>query len=81
MIIYFCATVACFIAGIAALRCFRIIRYLWYFELIDPEEESDAPEEEWFSLTKASQLCLFYIEQLGKIPFLMFVCLFVFLWH
>ena len=38
---------------------------MWYFELIEAEPDSDAPEEEWFSFTKAAQLCLFYIEQLG----------------
>ena len=54
----------CIFTGIAAFRCFRILRYLWYFELF-ASEPSDAPDEEWFSMIKACQLCLFYIEQLG----------------
>ena len=50
--------------AVAALRCFRILRYLWYFELF-AHEDTDEPEKEWFSMIKACQLCLFYLEQLG----------------
>jgi hypothetical protein len=52
--------------GIAALRCFRVIRLLWYFELFQPEPDNVDPAEKWFSLISASKLCLLYVERLGQ---------------
>ena len=53
-------------SGISALRCFRIFRYMWYFELLEHEVDADyKPEDHFFSLTHATQLCLFYLEQVG----------------
>lgn len=59
---------ACFhhAPGLAALRCFRVLRYLWYLELFIPElPDGYDPEEHFFSLVKAVQLCLQYMEALG----------------
>jgi len=52
--------------GLAALRCFRVFRLLWYFELFPHTHPNDYdPSEHIFSFRKASQLCLMYIERLG----------------
>lgn len=52
--------------GLAAIRCFRVLRYFWYFELIITENAPDYdPAEHIFSPTKAVQLCLLYMEALG----------------
>lgn len=49
--------------GLAALRCIRVFRLLWYFELF-PEVKM-----RWnsgmFSLRKASRLCLLYMKGIG----------------
>jgi hypothetical protein len=50
--------------GIAALRCFRVIRLLWYFELFHPEPDNVDPALKWFSLISASSLCLLYVERI-----------------
>ena len=53
-------------SGISALRCFRIFRYMWYFELLEHEVDEDYnAEDHFFSFTHAAQLCLFYLEQVG----------------
>lgn len=54
--------------GVAALRCFRVFRFLWYFELFSEEviyEEGEGPEDRWFSVTRSSQLSLEYLEKLA----------------
>jgi hypothetical protein len=49
--------------GIAALRCVRILRYFWYFELVDYVEPAK-PEDHFVSFTKVSKLMVFYLESL-----------------
>jgi len=52
--------------GLAAIRCFRVFRLMWYFELFPFTEPEDYdPSEHLFSFRKASQLCLLYMERLG----------------
>lgn len=53
--------------GVAALRCFRVFRFLWYFELFVRELPEDYdPAEDFFSPTKAGQLCVQYIEGMSN---------------
>jgi hypothetical protein len=53
--------------GIAALRCFRVFRLLWYFELFAHEHNEDEydPTEHPLTISKACQLCLEYLEKVG----------------
>ena len=52
--------------GIAALRCFRVFRLMWYFELYEEELPEDYnPVDHPFSLTFAAHQCLEYLEKLG----------------
>ena len=52
--------------GIAALRCFRVFRLMWYFELYEEELPDDYnPVDHPFSLTFAAHQCLEYLEKLG----------------
>lgn len=56
--------------GVAAFRCLRILRFLWYSELFlnDSKEYApgDGPEHHWVSPTKSAQLCLEYLEKLAE---------------
>jgi len=50
----------------AALRCFRIFRFVWYFQLVISEQPDDyIPSQHWISVTKSSKLCVLYLESLG----------------
>ena len=54
--------------GIAALRCFRIFRMLWFFELVEHAEEKDPtykPEEHFVSVSKVCHICVKYLEAIG----------------
>lgn len=52
--------------GLACLRCLRVFRLLWYFELIPHEREDNyEPEEHMFSVSKSATLCILYLERLG----------------
>jgi len=52
--------------GLSALRCVRVFRLMWYFELFPNETEEDYdPNEHPFSIRRACQLCLLYLERLG----------------
>ena len=58
--------------AIASIRCLRVCRYIWYFELFINEEEEDEfgnpidLSEETFSLTKACSIGLSYLESIGQ---------------
>ena len=54
--------------GIAALRCFRVYRTLWYFELVDKETKKDPnyrPEEHMVSISRVCHICMRYLEAVG----------------
>jgi hypothetical protein len=50
--------------GLAALRCFRLFRMLFYFELFRESRPSEGGSNKLFSLQKASQLCLVYMKKI-----------------
>jgi hypothetical protein len=53
--------------GLAALRCLRVFRLLWYFELFpDIKDANFDPSTAIFSLRKASQLCLIYMTRIAE---------------
>jgi hypothetical protein len=53
--------------GLAALRCLRVFRLLWYFELFpDVKDSNFDPSTAFFSLRKASQLCLIYMTRIAE---------------
>lgn len=53
--------------GLAALRCFRVFRMLWYFEMICDDKPDDYdPSEHFFSISQSCQICLVYLERLGQ---------------
>jgi len=53
--------------GLSVLRCFRVFRLMWYLELYPAKFEKDYdPAEHFFSLRRACQLCLLYLERLGS---------------
>ena len=52
--------------GIAALRCFRVFRLMWYFELYEEELPEDYnPAKYPFSPMFAAHQCLEYLEKLA----------------
>ena len=51
--------------GLAALRCFRVIRLVWYVELLrDDTDPSFVPEDNLFTPILACRLCLVYIRRI-----------------
>jgi hypothetical protein len=50
--------------GLAALRCLRVFRMLFYFELFRENRPSEGASHKLFSLQKASQLCLVYMKKI-----------------
>lgn len=51
--------------GLAALRCFRVIRLVWYVELLrDETDASFVPEDNLFTPVLACRLCLVYIRRI-----------------
>eukprot|EP01040_Poterioochromonas_malhamensis_P010087 gene10087-10965_t len=53
--------------GLAALRCLRVFRLLWYYELFpDMKDVNFDPAQAVFSFRKASQLCLLYMKGVAQ---------------
>lgn len=53
--------------GLAALRCLRVFRFLFYFELFPYYKKADFdPSTALFSIRKASQLCLVYLKRIAQ---------------
>ena len=53
--------------GIAAVRCFRILRYIWYFELLTKSDKvkKTPPAERFVNIFEVAHLCLKYLERIG----------------
>ena len=50
--------------GIAALRCMRIFRMLWFFELGE-HKKHERPEDHWVSISNSCYICVQYLEGIG----------------
>ena len=51
--------------GIAALRCMRIFRMLWFFELGE-HKKIERPEDRWVSISNSCYICVQYLEGIGS---------------
>lgn len=53
--------------AVAALRCFRIFRLLWYLSHDPKTREADyKPEEHWVSIRQTCNICVNYLQNLGE---------------
>ena len=53
--------------GLSALRCFRVFRLLWYSQLLDKVSSAPSNKETFNAFNpRAFQLCLTYIQKLGR---------------
>jgi hypothetical protein len=52
--------------GFASLRCFRVFRLFWYYEILMPEHDDEwDPTAHMVSLSQTSHLCVNYLERLA----------------